>query len=250
MTSIAPGGGPFLFPGGRTGCLLLHGFTASPQEVRELGRHLASHGATALGPRLFGHATNPGDLLRARWADWLASAFDGYHMLRGVCDRVFVLGVSLGGVLAFHMAARLDVAGVVGMATPFAPPKDPRLLLLRLAAPLVRFVPKGPPDWRDPAVAATRVAYRVYPVPALAEVERAILAMRSHLVNVSCPVLLMHSTEDTFVPPANMQAIYDALPAGDKAMLSIPHSNHVLPLDASRSQVFEAAADFIGRVSR
>jgi carboxylesterase len=218
--------------------------------VRELGRRLASHGYTALGPRLFGHATEPRDLLRVRWRDWLASAEDGYHLLRGGCDRVIVLGVSLGGVLAFHLAAKLEVAGVVGMATPYAPPGDPRLLLLRLVAPAVRFVPKGPPDWRDPAAAQTRVAYGVYPVPALAEVEKAILAMQKRLGQVSCPVLLMHSEEDVFVPPVNMQAIHDALPAGDKEMLAIRHSNHVLPLDAAREQVFTAAADFVARVTR
>jgi len=249
MSSILTGGEPFLFPGGRTGCLLLHGFTASPQEVRELGRQLASRGYTALGPRLYGHATQPRDILRARWMDWLGSAADGYHWLRGACDRVVVLGVSLGGVLAFHLAAEFEAAGVVGMGTPFAIPRDPRLRLLRLASPVVRFVPKGPPDWRDPSAAKTRVDYRVYPVAGLAEVEKAILAMRQRLAEVHCPVLLMHSLEDTFVPPENMQAICQALPAGDRQMISIRHSNHVLPLDASRDQVFEAAAGFVARVA-
>jgi esterase/lipase len=159
------------------------------------------------------------------------------------------MGVSLGGVLAFHLAAEHDVAGVVGMGTPFAIPPDPRLRLLRLASPFIRIVPKGPPDWRDPSAADTRVAYRVYPVPGLAEVERAVLAMRPTLAHVRAPVLLMHSLEETFVPPSNMEAIYGALPKGDKRMLPIGNSSHVLTLDASRLEVFEAAADFVARVA-
>jgi esterase/lipase len=94
------------------------------------------------------------------------------------------------------------------------------------------------------------VAYRVYPVPALAEVEKAILAMRGRLRRVACPVFLMHSLEDVFVPPENMEAIFAALPEGDKQMLPIRHSNHVITLDSSRRQVFDAAAEFVARVTR
>jgi esterase/lipase len=46
-----------------------------------------------------------------------------------------------------------------------------------------------------------------------------------------------------------MEAIFGRLPVGDKLMLPIRHSSHVLTLDASRRQVFEAAADFVSRVT-
>ena len=48
---IVPGAEPFFFgvpPGDRVGCLLLHGFTAMPEEMRWLGESLAesrAHGA-------------------------------------------------------------------------------------------------------------------------------------------------------------------------------------------------------------
>ncbi len=45
----------------KTGCLLLHGFTGTPKEMRMLGDSLASDGHTVLAPRLFGHATDPED---------------------------------------------------------------------------------------------------------------------------------------------------------------------------------------------
>jgi esterase/lipase len=73
--------------------------------------------------------------------------------------------------------------------------------------------------------------------------------MRPKLAQVRAPVLLMHALEETFVPPSNMEAIYGALPEGDKQMLPIGHSSHVLTLDASRLEVFEAAADFVARIA-
>jgi carboxylesterase len=74
--------------------------------------------------------------------------------------------------------------------------------------------------------------------------------MRGRLRDITSPVLLMHSLEDTFVPPENMEAIFSSIPEGEKQMLPIRHSNHVLTLDASRQQVFEAAAEFVARVTR
>jgi carboxylesterase len=54
MQYIVPDSEPFFLPGGTTGCLLLHGFTAMPGEMRQFGEHLAEKGFTVLGVRLAG----------------------------------------------------------------------------------------------------------------------------------------------------------------------------------------------------
>ena len=248
MNLTMQGGEPFYFPGGRVGCLLVHGFTASPQEMRGLGEHLATQGYTALGIRLFGHATDIHDMLRARWTDWMASAEDGLHLLRGSTDHIVVMGLSLGAALSLILAARFPISGVVAMSTPYDVPRDPRLRLLRLVAPFVRFVPKGPPDYRDPEAANSRRAYTAYPVPAMLQVEQALAAMRACLPQVTVPVLLVHSKEDTFVPPQNMEAVYARLGSSDKATLLVENSNHLITLDSARQQVFAAATAFARRV--
>ena len=69
---IIPTAEPFFFPGDRTGCLLVHGFTGTPKEMRWLGEYLADLGFSALGVRLVGHATQVEDLIRTCWRDWLA----------------------------------------------------------------------------------------------------------------------------------------------------------------------------------
>ncbi|NIV34797.1 MAG: alpha/beta fold hydrolase, partial [Anaerolineae bacterium] len=86
--------------------MLLHGFTGTPHGMRQLGEYLAGQGYTVHGPRLFGHATQEGDLVRARFHDWMASAEDGYYLLRPNTEHLFVLGLSMGGALALLLAAR------------------------------------------------------------------------------------------------------------------------------------------------
>jgi carboxylesterase len=242
------GGEPYYYPGGPIGCLLVHGFTASPQELHGLGEHLAGEGHAVLGVRLFAHATKIDDMLRARWTDWYASVEDGYHLLRGACDQIVVMGLSLGAVLAFLLAADHPLTGVVAMSAPFAPRLDPRLRLARLVKGVVRFIPKGPPDWRDPEAAKTRVAYGAYPLRALAEVPKAMDTMRAILPRVIVPVLLIHSMEDDFVPPENMERIHAALGSRDKQTLLVENSSHVISLDFARRQVYAAAAEFVRRV--
>ena len=71
---------PFFIPGGPVGCVLVHGFTGSPKEMRMLGEYLHQQGHSVFGVRLAGHATTMEDMIRSRRQDWLASVEDGYHL--------------------------------------------------------------------------------------------------------------------------------------------------------------------------
>src|SRR5258708_801901 len=119
MTQIIPSAEPFFFPGSRTGCLLVHGFTGSPKEMRPLGEYLNRKGYTVLGVRLAGHATRPQDMIGSNWSDWTASVEDGYRLLQGAVDRIYLIGLSMGGALSLLMSTRLNVEAVVAISTPY-----------------------------------------------------------------------------------------------------------------------------------
>ena len=69
LSPIMPGAEPFLYEAGETGCLLVHGFTSSPSEMRGLGRYLADRGITANAGLLPGHGTSPADLQGVTWPE-------------------------------------------------------------------------------------------------------------------------------------------------------------------------------------
>jgi len=246
---IQPGAEPFLFRRGRTGCLLLHGFTAAPQEMLRLGAHLANHGYTALGVRLAGHGTTLDDLARTRWPDWLASAQDGLDRLRGLCDRVVVLGLSMGGMLSILLAAETPPTGLVLMSTPTLVPPNRLRPFLRPLSPIYPRIPKGPPDWFDPSVAVERIAYAAYPTRSMAEVIDLIEIARAALPRVHAPALIVHSLNDDFVVPANAETLLAEIGARDKRLLLVEGSNHLVTLDAARETVFDAARAFVRRVA-
>jgi carboxylesterase len=249
MSRLMQGAEPFLFRRGRTGCLLLHGFTAAPHEMVRLGAHLANNGYTALGPRLAGHGTSLDDLARTRWPDWLASAQDGLELLRGMCDRIVLMGMSMGGLLSVLLAADQPPAGLVLMSTPVTLLQSPLRRWLKPLSLIVPRVKKGPPDWFDPSVNVERVAYPAYSTRAAAEVQELITHVRATLPLVTVPTLIIHSRNDTFVVPANAELLLSWLGAKNKKLLMVEGSNHLITLDAARQQVFQAALAFVRRVA-
>jgi carboxylesterase len=244
---------PFLFPGSRTGCLLIHGFTGAPKEMRWMGEHLAAQGFSVLGVRLAGHATRPDDMIRSRWTDWVASVEDGYHLLCGLADRIYVIGLSMGGVLSLLISTRLDVKGVVAISTPFQMPADWRLNYLWLLSRIWPYMPKtrAAPDsgWFDKQAWKDHVSYPQNPVRSIAELNALLAEMRLALPDVRVPVLLIHSEQDRYVVRENMERIYSGLTnAAEKTKLLVKNSGHVVTRDAAREQVFDATTAFIRRL--
>ena len=259
MRTIRPGGEPFFFLGhSGSGCLLLHGLTSAPQEMRGLGEYLAGQGHTVLGLRLPAHATEPQAMLHSRWEDWLAAAEDGYHLLENNVRQVIVLGLSLGGAIGLLLASSRPIAGVVAMSTPYEVPPQPRLRFLKaLLRPLgllgrvIPFLPKLPPwDYRDREAARNHLTYPVFPVRAITETARLLTAMRERLSEVRVPVLLMHSIHDGGVSPDNARSIFERLGSAEKRLQWLENSGHVLTVEPAHRQVYQSAAEFVERVGR
>jgi carboxylesterase len=245
---------PFFFPGSKpTGILLTHGFTGTPKEMRWMGETLnRKAGFTCLGVRLAGHATRPEDMIRSRHEDWLASVEDGYHLLRGHCERIVLAGLSMGGALSLINATRLEVAGVVAMATPYGLPPDWRLDYTEVLGKFIPYMPKSkdPPGtgWFDKAAWEGHVSYPQNPLRSIGELKKLLDLLRKILPEVTTPTLLIYSQDDKYLPLGSlnsMEYIYNHIGAARKQKLVVSGSGHVLPHDARREQVFEAAAQFI-----
>ena len=240
-----PGAEPFFLPGGRIGCLLIHGFTGTPKEMRWMGEDLNQRGYTILAPRLAGHATQPGDLPRTRWQDWLASVEDGWNLLRSVSDIQFLAGLSLGGVLALIGASYLPAAGVISLSAPHHLQPDPRLKFARALGWLLPAVQKGEPDWHNPEAARDHAEYPAYPTRSIAELNDCLGYLRERLPLVKIPALVIHSRNDRGVLPDNAEAILAALGSADKQLYWVENSGHVIPREPDRHLAFQAAADFM-----
>lgn len=247
---ISPQAEPFFFPGNEIGCLLVHGFTGTPREMRLMGEYLQPFGWTVLAPRLAGHGTTPKDLERCRWHDWLASVEDGIHLLRQNCSKVFVIGLSMGGLLSIIAAARYPVDGLVAISTPYNLPRDWRIPLIPVFKYLMPVAHKGESDWHDPANGVGHSAYPGWVTAAIPELLKVVEVMHASEPQVTVPVLLIQSAHDGSVPEEHVHLHYQRLASADKEICIVQRSGHVVTRDTDRTIAFEKTAQFITRVAR
>ena len=249
---IIPGAEPFYFPGGPTGCLLVHGFTGTPKEMRLLGEYLNAQGHTVLGVRLAGHATDLQDMIRSRYPDWMASVEDGWNLLQNSTERIFIMGLSMGGVLSLTQAARLQVAGVVAMSTPYRFPKkwvNQFPWLLPLIAPFVPKTGKSEGVWFTPQMAESHVSYSHNPVRSAYELYKLLEIMRASLSQVRVPALVIHSKDDDYVFEQHAEPLFADIGSTQKELIWVDKANHVITRDGDTSRVFEPIAAFIQKYS-
>ncbi len=260
--NLLPGAEPFYFPGGPVGCLLIHGFTATPQVMRPLGERLTRAGHTSYGIRLPGHGTAPADLNRVSWRDWAIAVEEGVRVLRGNCDQIFLIGHSTGGSLALHFAGQEQVTGVAGISTMRHLPEDGRFALLRklpypirlqvfrLYARRRKFLEKGPPAWYDWDAHREYIAYKVNPINAIIELRLLLGELERTLPGVACPLLLLHSINDETIPYGHAEEFLAGVASTDKTLIRLEHCGHVAPLDAEREIVFAEVVEFVERLAR
>lgn len=250
---ILSGGEPFYFPGGPFGSLLIHGFASTPQEIRWLGGKLNEAGYSVLGLRLFGHATHQKDLRRARWLDWLACVEDGYSLLQDGCNKIVVVGISLGGAVALIAGALLPVDGIVALSTPYHLPQYTRLKLPIFLMPFwkclnfsIKYRPAATPvAYLDSQAARSHLTYPIFPTRAIPEVAQLLAEMRRVLPNIKVPTLLIHSSADREVTDQNAREIFDHLGTKKAQILRIRESGHAVAQEPAGERVAAAIIAFI-----
>jgi len=238
------------------GCLLVHGFTGTPQEMRFLGDRLHRHGYTVSGVRLAGHATSVDDLARATWQDWYGSAQSGIEQLRRETPQVVAVGQSMGALLALKLAVEYPqaIAGLVLLA-PALELSNPWLRrigpALRLLLPLVkqrrRHLRRGERDVADLQARSESPSYRHVPLPALHQ----LLVLQKHvqgiLSQVHQPALIIHSRQDHTCPPSNVALLERHLRGPIRSVL-LEDSFHVISIDIDKERVASEVAAFLGGV--
>jgi carboxylesterase len=240
---------PFLIKRGPIGCLLLHGYTGTPSEMRLLANALADANYTVLTPRLFGHATHPDDMLRARWWDWIASAEDGLNLLSSCTEKQVVMGLSMGGALALLLAARHPVEAVFSFSTPYDMPPDPRIKWLPLLSWLHPKEFKGKSDWHDPEIEKDHIDYPYFPTRSVLQLQQLLTTLRREVPNVKAPAFFGQSHNDHSIPPASMDFLSSQVSSTLIEKIWVEDSGHVIIKDLEREKVFAAALKFLKNVN-
>jgi len=226
MRDYMPGAEPFSFEGGRAGVLLLHGFSGSCSEIRELGADLHAAGFGVVAPALAGHGTSPDDLVGVTREDFFATVEAAYLDATERFERVYIVGLSMGGALGLHLAAHHEVAALATISTPVFMSR-----LVSLSVPIaMRWAPRRKVISNYAAWRGEVVGYTTTPLSSLGVFLDVLKIVRTELPRVTAPLLVIHSRGDQTVPAANAAFIAAHVASQEKHVRLYPGGRHLLTL--------------------
>jgi pimeloyl-ACP methyl ester carboxylesterase len=237
--------------------LLLHAFPLD-HGMWEAQEPLAD-AVRIIAPDQRGFGATPGEppiASIAAMADDAVAVLDALH----VAEPAFVCGVSMGGYVAQHVAARhrervrglilcdtkLDAdtpearAGRVGLAAKVGR-RGAGLLADTMLGTLLAQSPEARTEPRRAAI--EELLRQTIHRQSVSTIQAALAAMGDRpdmtdaMRSLAIPTLLVVGQEDTFTPPAMMQRMESILP--DARLLIVPRAGHLVPLEAP--EVFNAA---------
>jgi carboxylesterase len=238
---------PLMIRGNTYGVLLLHGFTSGPHEMKPVSDALLEIGYSVSIPLLPGHGSTPKDLLKCTWYDWFNGAKESFFELKKKCNKIIVIGQSMGGTLALHLAAHYQFEGVIALA-PGLFFKERKTKLLFLVSKLFRYRKKvDGPDIHDEQERMNQKFYSYDKTPLKAAYQ--LKLMFDHVIDdlpeISVPVFLIHSTQDHVIDYKSSVYIYDKISSEQKEILMLNESYHVLTLDLEKDKVIKEIKKFI-----
>ncbi|MBO0763412.1 MAG: alpha/beta fold hydrolase [Hyphomicrobiaceae bacterium] len=258
------------FRGGPTGFLLIHGLGGTPVELRFIGIGLARAGYTVTCPQLAGHCGSFEDLRASSWRDWYASVEEAHAELRKTCKTVIVGGLSMGAILALHLAARQpdEVAGAVlfaptlkldGWGVPWYSVLF-NLVRHRRTADLITFTEREPYGIKDPRVRAlvmaainsgdsSRAGQFSNPGRVMLELRWLVDTVKRELAGIRQPTLIVHPREDDRASLDNAAYLQGAL-GGIVETCVLDDSYHIVTVDRQRNVVVERTAAFARLVAK
>lgn len=234
---------------GTSGVLLVHGFTGSPGSLRGTAEACAAAGFHVELPQLKGHGTVVADMVPTRWNDWSTDAEAAYQTLRQRCDKVVVLGLSMGGALTLWLAANHpELCGIICI-NPLAEPLSEEMMvgLESLINDGVETLPSIGSDIADPTT--HEISYDATPVSALHSLlVEGVSNLAKQYSAIKVPMLLLNSVNDHVVDPKQSDYLVEHY-GGPVERIMLERSYHVATQDYDKQTIFETSVAFARQVT-
>jgi carboxylesterase len=248
-------------PSIRAGALLLHGLTGMPAEMQPLAEKLQAAGLKTSSPLAPGHGAGHKEMLATGWQDWVTAGQRAFDELAEDCDKVVIVGLSMGAILGIILASRNKKAAGLGLLSPAIKFDGKGSKQLHVVLRVMDFVPvvgkwvswiEQPPyglkdeklqkeiaqqlELTGKTEASSHGTFRTY-AHSMKELELMVKYCRSAAPHVRCPALVLHSLEDSFTSEANAVEAYRMIGSRDKRMVLLTGCDHMLTVDLRKDDV-------------
>ncbi len=257
--------------------LLIHGITGTPSEMRYFAKCLNKAGYTVFCNTLPRHCSTLRELKKVTWQEIADSCAQDLEMLTRDCPRVFVGGLSMGALMAIHLAYLFPdkVSGIAALAPTifydgWALHKGKAIMEATWHIPVIRNMfdiredyPYGLKDeeLRESVhrfycgASARKFSNKVmlfgspfFPVCCLYQHHLFTKVMKNEIPEVKAPVLIIHAREDDMTSLKNAQYVYDNIGSRNKSLVVLEDSYHMITIDKEKDKTAQETINFFNTI--
>lgn len=221
--------------------LMLHGFTGNTSDVRQLGRYLEKHDIPSYSFNYEGHGEAPEKILKSSPYIWYKQVVDTYDELKKQYDRVFVVGLSIGGVLGLRLTLDREVEALATVCSPMSLKTNDELLenfktYARMFKSRFEQKDEGEIEKEIDLLSDESV---------FEDIRSFIMSVRDDLDEIYVPMFIAQGEKDVVIDQGSAKIIYATVDSDDKNIIYYKDSGHVLTLDKDKETFFEDYYEFI-----
>ncbi|MDD5155655.1 MAG: alpha/beta fold hydrolase [Candidatus Omnitrophica bacterium] len=266
----------FLKGDGLKAVLLIHGITGTPSEMHYLGKALNKAGYTVLCNILPCHCGSLGELKKVTWGQIADFCAQDFKTLKGQYPKVFIGGLSMGALMAVHLAYKFpgEVSGIISLAPTlfydgWALHKGKFLLDIIWAIPFLRNrinIREGwPYGLKDERLRES--IQRFYKNASSSQYDDKVLLFGSPFFPLAClyqhhlftkvvkkeiplvknPILILHARQDDMTSIKNAFYLLNNIASQDKTLITLQDSYHMITIDKEKDKVAQEAIKFLDK---
>lgn len=224
------------------GCLVIHGFTGGPYEVNPLVNFLKENTDWHIEvPTLPGHGREL-DLKDTTYKEWIVAAEEVLQRMTEKFKRIYLIGFSMGGMIAAYLAAKYTIEKLVLLA-----PARKYLSFKQIAHDIGEVVEDSVKGTLDENKLYTHYKNKLGTVPMKANIEfmKLVRFTKPYLHEVKAPVLIAQGRQDGMVPFKTLYDLDKELSSEEKELVLFESSKHLICLGEDKDTLNQMVYDFL-----
>jgi carboxylesterase len=226
----------------KTGCLLIHGFTGAPFEVNPLAEFLSERTDwDIVVPTLPGHGDNL-QLKGIQSTQWMNCAEEELQTLMNRNDEVYIIGFSMGGLIASDLSVRYPIKKLVLLSAAIKYIHLPQILIevrSMIKAGITGKLLKN--EW----FLHYQRKINQTPLSATRQFRKVVKFTMPSIKKVTIPTFIAQGEKDGIVPPYSANLIYKQILSEEKQLYFDPNSRHLICHADANEELFNRILTFL-----
>lgn len=228
--------------------ILVHGFTDSPGNLKEVALRLKEKGVSCYGVLLPGHGTCHKDLEKFTPKDFFSHLEKIYLKYSKLYKEVYVVGLSLGGNLAIELALKYpEISGIACIGTPVWVKSHKFVKFFSpIVLPVYKYRKRKYPSPSIRKKFLENGSYEYFPLKTVIPVVDYIEGSRSKLKDLKTPVIIVSPRNKNHTKETSGKYLFKNIASEKKKIIDVYDYYY----KKSQERIFNKVLDFFEELSR